>query len=147
MIAKAKPISHGSAMTNYATKHNRADIVLTRNLDEGLTPLAMWGAMETIHQKYEPKFRRKPVKTRPFDWRFPHPLKRQRDGHSMTGINMRSGFLKSSRKKSRPRTARRREQVSSIWTEHRFSPVFILMRSPASRTFTSSSTALTLTAI
>ena len=48
-------------MTNYATKHNRADIVLTRNLDEGLTPLAMWGAMETIHQKYAPKFRRKPV--------------------------------------------------------------------------------------
>lgn len=63
MIAKARSISHGSAMTNYATKHNRADIVLTRNLDEGLTPLAMWGAMENIHQKYEPKFRRKPVKT------------------------------------------------------------------------------------
>lgn len=62
MIAKARSISHGAAMTNYATKHNRADIVLTRNFDEGLTPLAMWGAMETIHQKYEPKFRRKPVK-------------------------------------------------------------------------------------
>ena len=62
MIAKAKSIPHGAAMTNYATKHNRADIVLTRNLDEGFTPLAMWGAMETIHQKYEPKFRRKPVK-------------------------------------------------------------------------------------
>lgn len=62
MIAKARSISHGSAMTNYATKHNRADIVLTRNFDEGLTPLAMWGAMETIHQKYAPKFRRKPVK-------------------------------------------------------------------------------------
>ena len=61
MIAKARSISHGSAMTNYATKHNRADIVLTHNLGEGLTPLAMWGAMETIHQKYEPKFRRKPV--------------------------------------------------------------------------------------
>ena len=61
MIAKGKSIPHGAAMTNYATKHNRADIVLTRNLDEGLTPLAMWGAMETIHQKYEPKFRRKPV--------------------------------------------------------------------------------------
>ena len=61
MIAKARSISHGSAMTNYATKHNRADIVLTRNLGEGLTPLAMWGAMETIHQKYKPKFRRKPV--------------------------------------------------------------------------------------
>ena len=61
MIAKARSISHGSAMTNYATKHNRADIVLTRNFDDGLTPLAMWGAMETIHQKYAPKFRRKPV--------------------------------------------------------------------------------------
>ena len=61
MIAKGQSISHGSAMTNYATKHNRADIVLTRNFDEGLTPLAMWGAMETIHQKYAPKFRRKPV--------------------------------------------------------------------------------------
>lgn len=62
MIAKGKSISHGAAMTNYATKHNRADIVLARNLDEGLTPLAMWGAMETIHQKYAPNFRRKPVK-------------------------------------------------------------------------------------
>ncbi|OKZ27216.1 MAG: hypothetical protein BHV84_04915 [Prevotella sp. AG:487_50_53] len=61
MIAKARSISHGSAMTNYATKHNRADMVLTRNFGEGLTPLAMWGAMETIHQKYEPQFRRKPV--------------------------------------------------------------------------------------
>ena len=61
MIAKGQSISHDSAMTNYATKHNRADIVLTRNFDEGLTPLAMWGAMETIHQKYAPKFRRKPV--------------------------------------------------------------------------------------
>ena len=61
MIAKVQSISHGSAMTNYATKHNRAGIVLTRNLDEGLTPLAMWGAMETIHQKYAPKFRRKPI--------------------------------------------------------------------------------------
>ena len=61
MIAKGQSISHGSAMTNYATKHNRADIVLTRNFDAGLTPLAMWGAMETIHQKYAPKFRRKPV--------------------------------------------------------------------------------------
>ena len=61
MIAKARSISHGSAMTNYATKHNRADMVLTRNLGDGLTPLAMWGAMETIHLKYTTKFRRKPV--------------------------------------------------------------------------------------
>lgn len=61
MIATAESISHGAALTNYVTKNNRADIVLTRNFDDGLTPLAMWGAMETVHQKYEPKFRRKPV--------------------------------------------------------------------------------------
>ena len=61
MIAKARSISHGSAMTNYATKHNRADMVLTCNLGDELTPLAMWGAMETIHLKYTPKFRCKPV--------------------------------------------------------------------------------------
>ena len=56
MIAKAKSISHGAAMTNYATKHNRAHIVLTRKIDEDHPHLAMWGAMETIHQKYEPKY-------------------------------------------------------------------------------------------
>ena len=39
MIAKARSISHGSAMTNYATKHNRTDMVLTRKLGE-LIPLA-----------------------------------------------------------------------------------------------------------
>ena len=128
MIAKAKSISHGSAMTNYATKHNRADIVLTRNLGEGFTPLAMWGAMETIHQKYEPKFRKK-----------------QRAGHSKTGTTMRFGFLMSSRKKSKPRKVRSEEKASSIWTEHRYLPVFTLMRSPASLTFISSSTALILT--
>lgn len=61
MIAKAKSIAHGAVMTNYVTKQDRADIVLTRNLDEGLTPLAMWGAMEVIHQKYAPNFKRKPV--------------------------------------------------------------------------------------
>ena len=70
MIAKAQSISHGSAMTNYATKHNRADIVLTRNLDEGLTPLAMWGAMETIHQNTGVS----PSLTRPIVWMFPHLL-------------------------------------------------------------------------
>ena len=67
MIAKGQSISHGSAMTNYATKHNRADIVLTRNFDEGLTPLAMWGAMET---KIQAQTRRE---ADPSDGGFPIP--------------------------------------------------------------------------
>ena len=146
MIAKARSISHGSAMTNYATKHNRADMVLTRNLGDGLTPLVMWGAMETIHLKYAPKFRRK-SKSRPFGWRFPLPLMKPKDGRSMTSINMRFAFSMSSRKLPKPRMGRKRDLASSIWTEHRFSPVFTLMRSLAFLTFTSSSTSSTLTEI
>ena len=40
MIAKASAIQHGQAMTNYATKNNRADIVKTNHLSEGLPPMA-----------------------------------------------------------------------------------------------------------
>ena len=32
MIAKASAIQHGQAMTNYATKNNRADIIKTNHL-------------------------------------------------------------------------------------------------------------------
>ena len=145
MIAKARSISHGSAMTNYATKHICADIVLTRNLGDGLTPLAMWGVMETIHQKYEPKFRRKPVTKPTLRMEVSHPLKRQRDGHSKTGTTMRFGFLMSSIKKSKPRRERRKDKASSIWTEHRYLPVFTLTQSQASLIFIFSSTASTLT--
>ena len=42
MIAKASAIQHGQAMTNYATKNNRADIVKTNHLSEGLPPMGMW---------------------------------------------------------------------------------------------------------
>ena len=49
MIAKASAIQHGQAMTNYATKNNRADIVKTNHLSEGLPPMGMWD--ETVlHQ-------------------------------------------------------------------------------------------------
>lgn len=61
MVAECRTISHGAAMTIYATKNNRADIVFTQNLDDTLPPVGMWGAMKTIQQRYEPKFRRKPV--------------------------------------------------------------------------------------
>ena len=45
MIAKASAIQHGQAMTNYATKNNRADIVKTNLLSEGLPPRGMWDDM------------------------------------------------------------------------------------------------------
>lgn len=41
MISKATAIQHGQAMTNYATKNNRADIVKTNHLSEGLPPMGM----------------------------------------------------------------------------------------------------------
>ena len=46
MIAKAAAIQHGQAMTNYATKNNRADIVKTNHLSEGLPPMGMWDEVE-----------------------------------------------------------------------------------------------------
>ena len=49
MIAKAAAIQHGQAMTNYATKNNRADIVKTNHLSENLPPMGMWDEM-VLHQ-------------------------------------------------------------------------------------------------
>ena len=49
MIAKATAIQHGQAMTNYATKNNRADIVKTNHLSDGLPPMGMWDEM-VLHQ-------------------------------------------------------------------------------------------------
>ena len=62
MVAECRTISHGQAMTTYATKNNRADIVFTQNLDDTLPPMGMWGEMQTIQQRYEPKFKKKPIK-------------------------------------------------------------------------------------
>lgn len=45
MIAQAQSISHGEAMTNYATKNLRADIVKTNLLSEGLPSMGMWDEM------------------------------------------------------------------------------------------------------
>ena len=39
MIATARPIAHGQAMTNYATKDFRADIVKVNLLTEDLPPI------------------------------------------------------------------------------------------------------------
>ena len=61
MIAKATAIQHGQAMTNYATKNNRADIVKTNNLSEGLPPMGMWDEM-VLHQAiFKQRYARKPI--------------------------------------------------------------------------------------
>ena len=52
MIAKASAIQHGQAMTNYATKNNRADIVKTNHLSEGLPPMGMWDEMVLRFRAY-----------------------------------------------------------------------------------------------
>ena len=136
-------------MTNYATKHNRADIVLTRNLGDGLTPLAMWGVMETIHQKYEPKFWRKPVTKPTLRMEVPPSLEETKGWTLNDWYAYALQFLEKLQKdvQAKLRRGKSEERASSIWTEHRFLPVFTLMRSPAFRTCTSSSIVSTLTAI
>ena len=62
MVAECKPIAHGAAMTDYCTRNNRAQIVYTKNLSEGLPPLGMWSEMQINMAKYAQKFSKKPVK-------------------------------------------------------------------------------------
>lgn len=61
MIAKATAIRHGQAMTNYATKNNRADIVRTNHLSEGLPPMGMWDEMVLHQAMFKQKYARKPI--------------------------------------------------------------------------------------
>lgn len=61
MIAKASAIQHGQAMTNYATKNNRADIVKTNHLSDGLPPMGMWDEMVLHQSLYKQKYAKKPI--------------------------------------------------------------------------------------
>lgn len=61
MIAKATAIQHGQAMTNYATKNNRADIIGTNHLSEGLPPMGMWDEMVLHQAMFKLKYARKPI--------------------------------------------------------------------------------------
>jgi len=61
MIAKATAIQHGQAMTNYATKNNRADIIGTNHLSEGLPPMGMWDEMVLHQAMFKQKYARKPI--------------------------------------------------------------------------------------
>ena len=61
MIATARPIAHGQAMTNYATKDFRADIVKVNLLTEDLPPMGMWDEMVLHMNRFKQKFVRKPI--------------------------------------------------------------------------------------
>ena len=61
MIATARPIAHGQAMTNYATKDFRADIVKANLLTEDLPPMGMWDEMVLHMNRFRQKFARKPI--------------------------------------------------------------------------------------
>ena len=61
MIATAKPIAHGEAMTNYATKNERADLVKVNLLTEDLPYMGMWDEMVLHMNRYKQKFARKPI--------------------------------------------------------------------------------------
>jgi len=61
MVATAKPIAHGEAMTNYATKNERADLVKVNLLMEDLPYMGMWDEMVLHMNRYKQKFARKPI--------------------------------------------------------------------------------------
>lgn len=61
MVATAKPIAHGEAMTNYATKNERADLVKVNLLTEDLPYMGMWDEMVLHMNRYKQKFARKPI--------------------------------------------------------------------------------------
>ena len=61
MVATARPIEHGQAMTNYATKDFRADIVKVNLLTEDLPPMGMWDEMVLHMNRFRQKFARKPI--------------------------------------------------------------------------------------
>ena len=61
MIAKASAIQHGQAMTNYATKNNRADLVKTKRTSGGLPPMGMWDEMGLHQSMFKQRYAKKPI--------------------------------------------------------------------------------------
>lgn len=85
MISKASAIQHGQAMTNYATKNNRADIVKTNHLSEGLPPMGMWDEM-VLHQSMSSRgMSRNPSNWPPYVLNFPRLRKKHETGIWMIG--------------------------------------------------------------
>ena len=61
MIAKADGITHGQAMTNYTIKNNRADMIKTNLLTEGLPPMGMWDEMVLHQSMFKQRYVKKPI--------------------------------------------------------------------------------------
>lgn len=61
MIAKARTIPHGEAMTQYTMRNNRADIVKVNLLSEGLPYMGMWEEMCMHMERFKYKHSRKPI--------------------------------------------------------------------------------------
>ncbi len=62
MIANCHSVAHGEALTNYTTKNERADIVKTNLLNDGIPHMAMWEAMALHIDRYKANFSRTPVR-------------------------------------------------------------------------------------
>lgn len=80
MIAKAAAIQHGQAMTNYATKNNRADIVKTNHLSEGLPPMGMWDEMVLHQSMFKQKYAKSLLNLHPYVLSFPRLRKKHESG-------------------------------------------------------------------
>lgn len=85
MIAKASAIQHGQAMTNYATKNNRADIVKTNLLNEGLPPMGMWDEMVLHQSMFKQRYAKKPIELTSIRFELSHLRKRHGTGRWKTG--------------------------------------------------------------
>ena len=67
MIAYARSIPHGKAMTQYTTKNCRAEIVRTNHLTEGLPYMGIWDEMCMHMDRFRSKHARKPIKNTAID--------------------------------------------------------------------------------
>lgn len=67
MIAYARAIAHGKAMTQYATKNCRADLVKVNLLSEGLPYMGLWEEMCLHMERFASMHSRKPIKNTTFD--------------------------------------------------------------------------------
>lgn len=95
MIAKASAIQHGQAMTNYATKNNRADIVKTNHLSEGLPPMGMWDEMVLHQSMFKQRYAKKPIELTSIRFELSHLRRRHVTGLWRTGEDsLTSSFVR-----------------------------------------------------
>ena len=62
MMAKERGVPTGAGLTSYLTRNERADIVKTNLLTEGLPPQGMWDEMHLHFKRYVPRYAQHPLK-------------------------------------------------------------------------------------